>query len=98
MQINNNLTVIGAEQAPAKAKRTQPVRSDAPAPEQKTPASGIVKAPLDDEQIAQADRYQRFSREQGSNRAQVALSVYNSLEKQSQREQIQSMFGVDTYA
>ncbi|MEW9799133.1 hypothetical protein [Alteromonas sp. CYL-A6] len=98
MQINNVLTPIASESATRKPHRVQAIRPDAPAQDGKPGgAPSLVVSPTEDD-VRRASQYQTFSREQGNPRSQSALATYQSLEKQSQREQIQSMFGVDTYA
>lgn len=58
---------------------------------------GVVIAP-DEQSANNAQAYQRFVKEEYSSFSQNAIASYQHFEKQSERENLQAMFGVDIYA
>lgn len=98
MQINTSLVTLGADGSPRKIK---PVDDQQQRGAEKQPAPlrpDLVRAPQNAEDLQQASDYQQFVKDASDNRNQQAISTYASLEKQHQREHIQTLFGVDTYA
>ncbi len=98
MQVNTSLITVGADGSTRKIK---PVNDQQQRGAEKQPAPlrpDLVRAPQNAEDLQQASEYQQFIREASDSRNQQAISTYSSLEKQHQREHIQTLFGVDTYA
>lgn len=58
---------------------------------------GVVISP-DEQSTDNAKAYQRFIKEEHSSFSQHAIASYQQFEKQSERENLQAMFGVDIYA
>ena len=98
MEINTSLVTVGTDGTVKKSKpayEQQPNSSD----KQAVPfRPNVIKAPQNAEDLEQASEYQRFIKETSDNHSQKAISTYTSLDKQSQREHVQTLFGVDTYA
>lgn len=97
MEINTSLITVGTD---GTAKKNKPAYEQQSSSEkQAVPARpNLIKAPQNAEDLEQAGEYQRFIREASDNHSQKAISTYTSLEKQTQREHVQTLFGVDTYA
>lgn len=65
------------------------------------PASQVVTRQAQPEAYAQAERFrqQQLDSEQGNfGKSQQAISAYTRMSNEHQRQQIQQLFGIDTYA
>ncbi|GGW94825.1 hypothetical protein [Alteromonas halophila] len=97
MEINTSLVTVGNDGNP---KKVRPVseQQQKNAERQAAPVQQeLVKAPKSAADFQQASEYQRFVRDVSDNKSQQAISTYTSLARQSQREHVQTLFGVDTY-
>lgn len=98
MEINTSLITVGTD---GTAKKSKPAYEQHQSSSEKQAVPfrpNIIKSPQNVEDLEQASEYQRFIREASDNHSQKAISTYTSLEKQTQREHVQTLFGVDTYA
>lgn len=101
MDVNNQFIIPSQRNSQQNVQeRVAPVNKDA---EQGNSRQGqktdqaIVIAP-NKEGTDNAKAYQDFIREDSNSYSKNAIASYTSFEKQSQRESVESMFGVDVYA
>lgn len=99
MDIQSNFSILPADSSQHQ-KRVNPAK-DAVQKEQGTPPrpAGIVVSPASEDALKSARQFQKEADFDGvTSRSKVAISSYTSFERQSQRESVQQLFGVDIYA
>ena len=99
MEIQSQFHISPFDNAPEQKRVERAV--DAPQKAREKPASpaGLVISPESEEALHSAKQFQKDADFDGAtNRSKLAISSYTSFERQSQRESIHQMFGVDIYA